>query len=294
MRPRYVHIGSFNIEHFGRNDDNPNNVFALSEHIEMSGVAVLALQEIYVTSRDPDGRRVNSFLDKIIALIAKHTGHQWQYEIFANRNAGDDSQLCGIMWNTARVEKVGETFPVDVPHQATEPDLTSPLNLWDRRPHAVHFHARPGDGEPVALTDFIMVPLHMKSNVGQRHVVMRTRYHEAASLVAALPAVKVHFGGEQDVILLGDTNCKSRAEDAIQAFIDGGFEDLNEDDTPTYYSGTDAPFDRIFVTRGRRAFEYCRQYILRSASPLAHDRYLSDHYLVKASIVVRRDDDAVG
>lgn len=290
MKPRYIHFGSFNIEHFGRHDDNPNNVFALSEHIEMSGVSVLALQEVYVAERSADGRLVNSFLDQIIALMRDHTDQEWRYEIFPNRNDGDNSQLCGLMWNSSRVEKEGETLRIPVPNSA--PDAASPadLSLWDRHPHAIRFRARPGTGEPVALTDFVMVPLHMKSNVGQRHIVMRTRFHEARTLVEALPEVRTHFG-EEDIILLGDTNCKKRSEDAIQAFIDGGFEDLNEDDTPTYYSGTDAPFDRIFVPRGRRAFLFSRQYILRSASPLAHDRYLSDHYMVKASIVVRRDDD---
>lgn len=290
MKPRYIHFGSFNIEHFGRHDDNPNNVFALSEHIEMSGVSVLALQEVYVTERSADGRLVNSFLDQIIALMRDHTDQEWRYEIFPNRNAGDNSQVCGLMWNSSRVEKEGETLRIPVPNSA--PDAASPtaLSLWDRHPHAIRFRARPGTGEPVALTDFVMVPLHMKSNVGQRHIVMRTRFHEARTLVEALPEIRTHFG-EEDIILLGDTNCKKRSEDAIQAFIDGGFEDLNEDDTPTYYSGTDAPFDRIFVPRGRRAFLFSRQYILRSASPLAHDRYLSDHYMVKASIVVRRDDD---
>lgn len=292
MKPRYIHFGSFNIEHFGRHDDNPNNVFALSEHIEMSGVSVLALQEVYVTSREADGRLVNEFLDKIIALMRDHTDNEWNYEIFPNRNPGDDSQLCGLMWNTSRLAKEGDTLRIGVPNTANDPASPSPLNLWDRHPHAIKFRARPGTADPVSLTDFVMVPLHMKSNVGQRHIVMRTRFHEARTLVEALPGIKANFGGDEDIIFLGDTNCKKRSEDAIQAFIDGGFEDLNEDDTPTYYSGTDAPFDRIFVPRGRKPFMFSRQYILRSASPLAHDRYLSDHYMVKASIVIRRDDDA--
>lgn len=291
MRPRYIHFGSFNIEHFGRHDDSPNNVFALSEHIEMSGVSVLALQEIYVTSREPGGRLVNSFLDKIIALIRDHTDQQWHYEIFPNRSPGDDSQLCGLMWNSSRLEKQGETLRVQVPNQVTDPASPTALSIWDRHPHAIKFRAVPGSADPLALTDFVMVPLHMKSNVGQRHIVMRTRFHEARTLIGALDGIKAHFGGDEDIVFLGDTNCKKRSEEAIQAFIDGGFEDLNEDDTPTYYSGTDAPFDRIFVPRGRRAFLFSRQYILRSASPLAHDRYLSDHYMVKASIVIRRDDD---
>jgi hypothetical protein len=39
----------------------------------------------------------------------------------------------------------------------------------------------------------------------------------------------------------------------------------------------------------RKAFRFSRQYILRSASPLSHDRFLSDHFMVKTSVIVRRD-----
>jgi len=292
MKPRYVHIGSWNIEHFGKTDNNPDNQFAIAEHIEMSGVTVLALQEIYATNdiADPTVAPRNSFLDATFDLIEAHTGDKWIYEIFRNRDLNDTSQLCGVAWNTRRVGKEGATLRLPVPEQVVEGGQT--LNLWDRKPHAVKFKALGQEPGAPALTDFVVVPLHMKSNVGHRHTVMRTRFHEASTLMAQLPHISGTFA-EEDIVLLGDTNCKNRDEDAIQAFINAGFEDLNEDDTPTYAIGNDAPFDRIFVPRGpeRKTFRFCRQYILRSASPLAHDRYLSDHHMVKCSIVVRRDDD---
>lgn len=293
MKPRFVHVGSWNIEHFGRTrpaDDN--NQYAIAEHIEMSGVSVLALQELYVTNdiTDPAATLENQFLRAALDLIEEHTGQRWEYEIFRNRNLNDREQLCGVAWNTAKVTKVQSTYRIGVGNQARENNVV--FNLWDRHPHALKFSAVPGEDPNIGLTDFVLVSLHMKSNVGQRHVVMRTRYHEVRELVAQLPAIKEHFG-EEDIILLGDTNCKERREDAIQAFIDAGFEDLNEDDTPTFYRGENAPFDRIFVPNGlrRKAFRFSRQYILRSASPLAHDRFLSDHYMVKTSVVIRRDDD---
>ena len=65
---------------------------------------------------------------------------------------------------------------------------------------------------------------------------------------------------------------------------------LNEDDTPTYVKGK-APVDRIFVARGRNAFRFSRQYILSSASPHSHDLYLSDHYVVKTTVTIPKDDD---
>jgi hypothetical protein len=292
VKPRYIHIGSWNIEHFGKDDNNPDNQFAIAEHIEMSGVHVLALQEMYVTTdniSNPAARLENSFFQAALDLVEEHTGQRWDYELFRNRNLNDKSQLCGVAWNTARVRKEGDTFRIGVSNTATE---GATLNLWDRHPHAVKFAAVPGEDATLRLTDFVVIPMHMKSNVGQRHTVMRTRFHEVRELMQQMPAVRSRFN-EDDIILLGDTNCKNRDEDAVQTFINNGFEDLNEDDIPTYVSGDDAPFDRIFIPRGenRKTFRFSRQYILRSASPLAHDRYLSDHYMVKTSIVIRRDDD---
>lgn len=295
MKPRYVHIGSWNIEHFGKeDDDNPDNQFAIAEHIESSGVAMLALQEIYVTDPIVPGQPLtNRFLRAALDLIEEHTGERWEYEIFPNRDPTDQSQLCAVIWNSARVRKEGDTFAIPVAHQFMTPDGRK-LGMWDRRPHAVKFSAVPGQDIDVRLTDFVIIPIHMKSNVGQRHDVIATRAQEARALVGALGQVSTAFGGEADIVILGDTNCKARDEEAIQTFIQAKFADLNEDDVPTYASGQLAPFDRIFVPWGsvRRAFQFSRQYVLRSASPLAHDRYLSDHYMVKTSIVVRRDDDA--
>lgn len=290
MKPRYVHIGSWNIEHFGKTDNNPDNQFAIAEHIEMSGVHVLALNEIYATNdiTVPGSSPRNSFLDATFELIEAHTDNTWEYEIFRNRSENDTSQLCGVAWNTRFVSKVGDSLALAVDTIANENGQV--LNLWDRKPRAVKFAARGQDPAAPPLTDFVVVPLHMKSNVGQRHTVMRTRYHEVRTLMEQLPTIQAL---DRDIVFLGDTNCKHRDEDAIQEFIRAGFEDLNEDDIPTYAIGNDAPFDRIFIPRGddRKTFRFCRQYILRSASPLAHDRYLSDHYMVKCSIVVRRDDD---
>ena len=293
MRPRYIHIGSWNIEHFGReDDDNSDNQFAIAEHIEMSGVHALALQEMYVTNdiSQPGARLENKFFRAALDLVEDHTGQHWELELFRNRQENDRSQLCGIAWNTARLRKEREPLRIGVAHTARENGVS--LSLWDRHPHAMKFAAIPGEDATIRLTDFIMVSLHMKANVGQRHVVERTRFHEVRELMAQVPAIQSALG-EKDLVVLGDTNCRRRHEEAIKAFIDNGFEDLNEDDIPTYVSGDDAPFDRIFIPRGddRKAFRFSRQYILRSASPLAHDRYLSDHYMIKTSIVVRRDDD---
>ena len=280
MNSRSLNVGSWNIEHFGKNDDNSENQYAIAEHIELSGTDILALQELYVTS---DIGLKNAHIEKALELIEEHTGNIWDYEIFPNRNSGDRSQLCGIAWNKSKVSKVS-TLKIPV---KTEVDYeNNRLLLWDRLPHAIKFETEEGK------TDLIVISIHMKSNVGKRHIVMRKRFEEAKTLMDNINFVEQELD-DKDIIILGDTNCKARTEDAIQSFVNAGFEDLNEDDITTYVKGNSAPFDRIFVPRSeeRKAFKYSRQYIMRSASPLAHDNYLSDHYLIKTMVKIRRDDD---
>ena len=281
MNIRYLNVGSWNIEHFGdTTDDNSENVYAIAEHIEFSGVDILALQELYVTGNDYK----NSHIEEALKLVKEHTGCTWSYEIFPNRNENDKSQLCGVAWNESKVKKVGATYKIPVSYNATYENKT--LWLWDRSPHAIKF--TPGEGK----TDIVIIPLHMKSNVGKSHVVKQTRYEEVKTLMDNLSNIESHFN-DQDIIFIGDTNCKSSYEKAIQEFTDRGFEDLNSDDITTFVRGNKAPFDRIFVPRKdeRNAFRYSRQYIMRSASPSDHDNYLSDHYLIKTMVKIRRDDD---
>jgi endonuclease/exonuclease/phosphatase family metal-dependent hydrolase len=292
MDARYLHLGSWNIEHFGRDDDddrNDENRFAISEHIQLAGVDILALQEIYVTNREEFERGevgVNSHLDGAIDLLLEQTGEQWHYELFRNRQRNDTSQLCGVLWNASKVDRKGPSLRLDVEHSA-QGDGDRTLRLWDRAPHAVKFSTGAGK------IDLIVVPLHMKANTGPRNVVEQIRYEEVRTLLATLPDAAEELE-ERDIVLLGDTNCTGRSEPAIQTLVREGFEDLNAADAPTFVRG-DAPFDRIFVPSAadRKAFKFSRQYILRSASPLSHDRFLSDHYVVKTTVKILEDDDGL-
>ena len=279
MNSRYLNIGSWNIEHFGKaGDENDENQYAIAQHIELAGVDILALQELYVTGADKKNTHLRSALD----LVEEHTGNRWEYEIFRNRNAGDKSQLCGVAWNSSKITK---ERTIQVPVDTSVDTDIGELKLWDRLPHAVKFKTEEGK------TDLVIVSLHMKSNVGRRNEVVRKRHEEAKTLLANMDFIKNELEDE-DIVFLGDTNCLKRSEDAIQVFLEHGYEDLNEDDVPTYVKGS-APFDRIFVPSGedRKPFLYSRQYILRSASPHAHDIYLSDHYVIKTMVKIRRDDD---
>ncbi len=287
MSARYLQVASWNIEHFGKDDNNDENQYAIAEHVELAGVDILALQEIYVTNIDDfrngsEGR--NEHLDGTLKLLLEHTGQEWKYELFRNRTESDTSQLCGILWNASRVEHK-RTIRLSVPKFVDGGDMGK-LWIWDRVPHAVHFSA--GDQK----IDLAIISIHMKSNVGTPIVVRRKRLEEAKSLIAELATVEAKLDGEKDIVILGDTNCKDGREEALDAFAAAGFEDLNSDDVTTFYRGKDAPFDRIFVPHreSRRAFRYSRQYVLRSTDSHSHDHYLSDHFIIKTSVKILKDD----
>ncbi len=93
-------------------------------------------------------------------------------------------------------------------------------------------------------------------------------------------------------MLLGDTNILKNDEPAIETFIENGFIDLNNNDGATYWSKDfgESPFDRVFVAKERPEFRYTRQYVLRSSDLLQHDRFLSDHYMIKVSVKDYVDD----
>lgn len=178
----FLQIGSWNVEHLSgaSRADRAQSAFALADHIEMAGIDLLALQEIYVTPADEevrlmpnqpvvpkatDGERRNRDLDMVCYLLEEHLDVPWRYEILPNRGAGDKSQLCAVMWNAKRLKPTA-TLRLNVTHK------DGGDNLWDRAPHAVTFSSdvtawRKVDGEWVQQQEtrsFTIVPLHMKSN----------------------------------------------------------------------------------------------------------------------------------
>lgn len=281
----YLQIGTWNIKHLGSQpteDERSQSVFALTDHIEMAGIDLLALQEIYVTHTDDESRLRNEHLDQTCRLLKEHSEQEWDYLLLENRSSDDTSQLCGFLWNDTLIGHV-QTLPVPVEHKVDG------LWLWDRKPHAVKFATRaPILGHPRA---FIAVPLHMKAN-GRDPDARKKRTLEAEQLARQVPWI-VEELGDKSLVMLGDTNILGAWEAAVRAFEDAGLVDLNDEDAPTYAGGK-APFDRIFVMRNRPEFRYSRQYVLRSANETAHLGYLSDHYLVKTSIKIFVDPDDVG
>jgi endonuclease/exonuclease/phosphatase family metal-dependent hydrolase len=307
----FLQIASWNIEHLSGQPraQRRQSAFALADHIEMAGLDLIALQEIYLTSPQEEVRlsptspvvqsraideRRNSDLDVVCYLLEEHLDDPWAYAILPNRDPDDTSQLCAVMWNTKRL-KLKTVRPLGVAHEKNG------QRLWDRKPHLVLFasHVKTyrrnaqGEWEPQNETRTLsVVPLHMKSNVGGATLNRRVRGSEAETLCDTIDLLRAEPGFDPSIVLLGDTNVLRNDEPAIETFITRGFVDLNNNDGETFWSRDHglSPFDRIFVAVDRPEFKYSRQYILRSSDLEGHDRLLSDHYMVKVSVKDYVDD----
>jgi predicted extracellular nuclease len=280
-----IKIGSWNIEHFGESGSS-QNAAAVAQHIALSGVDVLALQEIADTNGDAAGL-VNTKLDAVMAELNETDGNDWKYVLLPKRTTPPEpadrrhTQHCAVAWNAKKFSQVSAPFRVGV---AAANDDT-----WKRDPHAVQFTAKAGK------TDFVLIPLHMKSNSSQSQQTglepAELRLLEAEALVEKLAAVRTHFNDE-DIVLLGDTNCLEEDEPALEAFADAGFTDLNRKNAITYAKGSFRnAFDRILIPVQQSEFTFATQYVLTPADDSLHLRRLSDHRLVVTCIRVENDDD---
>lgn len=305
----FLQVASWNIEHLSGQPraDRRQSAYALAEHIEMAGIDIIALQEIYVTPSDEEVRlfdnqpiiesrahsiRRNADLDIVCYLLEEHLDSPWKYVILPNRAEDDKTQLCAVMWNTKRLT-LANIRPLDVLHSSDG------YNLWDRKPHLLTLtssiqvwrRTETGEWEQRPETRSLsVIPLHMKSNYGGVTQNRQVRAREAATLCDAIEAINGTF--DPSLVLLGDTNILRNDEPALETFVSRGFIDLNNNDGTTYWSRDygESPFDRIFVAANRPEFKYSRQYILRSSDLQQHDRFLSDHYMIKVSIKDYIDD----
>ncbi|MBI1225881.1 MAG: hypothetical protein GC192_11650 [Bacteroidetes bacterium] len=305
----FLQIASWNIEHLSGQPraEKKQSAYALADHIEMAGIDLIALQEVYVTDTNEEVRlfenqpiiesraeteRRNSDLDIVCYLLEEHLDTKWRYIILPNRQAGDRSQLCAVLWNTQRLT-LSNVRPLDVSHNEDG------LGLWDRKPHLLSFtssikvwrRSEAGEwSEQPENRTISIVPLHMKSNYGGVTKNRQVRALEANTLCDALTNISGTY--DPSLVMLGDTNILRNDEPAIETFINRGFIDLNNNDAATYWSKdfNEAPFDRIFIAQGRPEFKYSRQYVLRSSDLILHDRFLSDHYMIKMSVKDYIDD----
>jgi hypothetical protein len=298
-----LRIGAWNIEWCGQPGQrgfpgknllqSPEDV---ADYLLAAGVDVLALEEISDTTKGA-GEPTNSVLTGAFDIIRKKTGREWKLKLFLKRE-GEHDQLTGLAWDAGKVTPVGEPLKIDVPEK---PGATGEP-VWKRIPYAMKFSAGAG------LTDFVVVPVHMKSNSnrgnpsGDSNAPAAHRGEEAEVLLAALPKITEKFSNEHDIIIAGDTNCLAADEPALAALVKAGFKDLNGDDKPTHHSpGTKfkpAPFDRILVPKEQPEFKasaqtvFHKQYLSkRGMSEFEFRKRFSDHAMVFADIAVMADDD---
>lgn len=305
----FLQVASWNIEHLSGQPRaaRPQTAYALADHIEMAGIDLIALQEMYLTPEDDELRlfpnqpvipshaqseRRNADLDAVCYLLEEHRRAAWTYLILPNRSEDDDSQLVAVMWNTTRLS-LDTVRALEVEHH-DDGD-----SLWDRKPHLLEFTSslkvwrRNAENQWEQQDEnrrISVVPLHMKSNFNGVAQNRRVRMKEAVTLCNAIEAIAGSF--DPSLILLGDTNILRNDEPALEVFTDRGYIDLNNTDSKTYWSKNfpEAPFDRIFIAKDRPEFKYSRQYVLRSSDPHQHDRFLSDHFMIKMSVKDYVDD----
>lgn len=275
-----ISLGAWNIQWLGNPEKRSGcaqNIRQTSDDIAMyirtSGVDILALEEIGDTDSSPQ-QRTNGTLDRAFHILNSSNNNEWTYLLFGKRDQSQTTQLTGIAWNQKRVRRIGDPYRLQ---------MTSTGSDFDRWATAVKFKF------DNSKNDIVVIPVHLKANVGGNFAVQRRR--EANALINALNLVRERFDDE-DIIILGDTNILNRSEAAVTRITSAGFVDLNDNDRGTTVGGA-APFDRVFVRGDQPEFSILNfdVYKLPDAHANEFGLRLSDHYMVRILVRVMNDDD---
>ncbi len=295
--PGQARIAAWNIEWFGKPEDRSGPARGIAQdprevaaYIAASRAPIVGVCEIVtlVPGRPIRSREVES----MIVELNRATAGDWKYALNPGRADGD--QLTGVIWNaqivTARTHK-GTAFDPDrdvpwaVPVKKGRSSQGS--GLWSRPPHAMKFSL--GEGQ----TDVVVIMVHMKADYQGDFAAHRAE--EARSLVDALPEVRRTFG-DQDIVIIGDTNCVGDREPAVEALVNAGMRDLNRSGMQTHWRG--GSMDRAIVPAlqpefASSGFQVVSEDYLRKMrwEPQDFKRRLSDHYLVVTDVQVMPDDD---
>lgn len=278
-----VSIGAWNIQWLGSPEMRPNVLKNIEQkpediarYISESKVDILALSEITFTDNISNQRR-NRVLDAAFNIINEKDKMLWKYVLFPKKNQLDRTQLTGIAWNERKVKTVGTPFRLEMS------PTDNLFSYWDRWATAVKFQTG-GAGK----TDLVIVPLHMKSNVGSK--TPEQRDGEAAMLMQSLGSIRTRFSDE-DIVFIGDTNILKNSETALSKFINAGFKDLNSADTPTVTHGK-SPFDRAFIP-SQPEFSIAAQDVFKLPNVDKNEfkKLYSDHYMIRFVVRVMNDDD---
>lgn len=302
-----LNIGSWNIEWLGsaqRNKIGHQAPEDIASYIGAAKVDVLALMEISIT-RSATGGAINQQLDEAFALLNSQ-GAAWEYRLFEKHPQAGASrdQWTGLAWNTHKVQMTAGPWNVAGVDEQRRVEVLGadskkvPLN---RTPYAVKLSA--GEGK----SDFLFVPLHLKANSGKTSEAQREL--EVHLILKGLESVRAETG-ENDVILLGDTNMLNADEPGAHLLAANGLRDCNSADLGTWLTTearfADAPFDRIFVmgdqpetqatctqaTAGALAFSVVTadDWIPGMDAETFRQR-LSDHQMVRTAVCIGADDD---
>lgn len=278
-----IRVGAWNIEWLGTPASrsgpakrHAQNAEDLAEYILAADVAILGVAE--VARNADDGTWTNVTLSAAFRLVEKQTGGRWKHRLFPAHTGRN--QLCGIAWDASRVTPIGEARAVSMPDERSAQNKP----IWSRPPYGMMFSA--GD----ALTDFVVIMIHMKSNYGGSFGPHRGE--EAAALVRDLPSAFT----DPDVLIIGDANCAAHDEPAIRNLESAGFVDLNAGDIDTHWRY--GPLDRAFVPADQpefagRVFDVLDESFRgpRGLSETDFKTRYSDHYMIITEVTVMPDDD---
>lgn len=300
--PPRMSVAAWNIEWLGQpqnrsgaGKDVAQSPQDIADYIKASKADVLAIEEVSFNDGDDDNRQ-NKTLKDACVILNQQTGNQWKHRLFAKRDTNSKDQCTGIAWNEARAKpkNTGSGKPffrliMTAPANASEDsDFNSHAHYFDRWATAMKFSVEDGK------TDVVVIPVHLKANVGGVAKTRKQRNVEAKMLTKGLVKVREEFSDE-DIIILGDTNILKNDEPATTTITEAGFNDLNFLDEATHQGG--APFDRAFVsedTMGKnKEFANCEQdvFLHPDFNPSLFKKRLSDHKMIRFSIDILADDD---
>lgn len=311
-----LHVGSWNIQWLGNpkaGKRQPQTSADVASYIGSSAVGVLALAEITATSKSSSGEARNLSLDEAFQEL-NASGGKWKYHLFQKRQGArdPDDQWTGLAWDESKVSLSGGPWKLDVAVDSKREDeirakfdkpegSTVILSRW---PYAVKFSAGAGK------TDFVVVPVHLKSNIGGA-ATAEARAYEVELILQGLEKLKSQHA-DKDLIVLGDANMLAAAESAGTTLQRAGLKDCNAGDLGTHIGfGKNekwAPFDRVFVMadqpetkascpvnasgKGPLDFKIIRPEDWKpGTTPSQFVKLLSDHMMVRTGICVQKDDD---
>ena len=330
--PKTIRIGALNMYWLGcrwrrwpKGHDRlgpAKNLTKVADYISSAKVDVLAISEVYANAPADESYQ----LDKIRDLLTANSQAAWKYKLFPRY--GEDEQCVGVMWNNERVrltdvDAIGlERKPKDWVAYAKKHRV---LSYEGKLMKSIHTRSVVGARFKVAgegMTDFIVIPLHLKSNSGDDagHMPVR-RYYEARTLLDSLEKPLLKKRKECDVVLIGDFNTKpSRAErftpegsteptsapDYLTSWGEPAFfRVLGGDGQNTHLdrkngnafapAGKHAPFDRAYVPKDQPEFAgstFAAHYPDSIAgNEREHVEEVSDHLLIYFDMAVGKDDD---